>query len=112
MNENREILQAMIDENKSILKMAEKHMDERACVVLRQRIFELEKQIEKLAPSTPTNVGIDFEKLEILAWQVEKGQISADVLIEWVKKMTTKDSANVGGYTREQPPPLLRLRSW
>jgi len=48
-------------------------------------------------PSTPANVGIDFQKLETLAWQVEKGQISADVLVEWVKKMSTRDSANVGG---------------
>lgn len=51
----------------------------------------------KKASSTPANVGIDFQKLETLAWQVEKGQISADVLVEWVKKMSTRDSANVGG---------------
>jgi hypothetical protein len=41
------ILQAQIDENKSILKMAELHMDERACMVLNQRIFELTKQLEQ-----------------------------------------------------------------
>ncbi|MEO6305955.1 MAG: hypothetical protein ABIP51_22605 [Bacteroidia bacterium] len=35
----------MIDENKSMLAMAELHMDERACVVLKQRIFELEKSL-------------------------------------------------------------------
>jgi hypothetical protein len=32
----------MIEENKSILEMAETHMDERAILVLKQRIFELE----------------------------------------------------------------------
>jgi hypothetical protein len=32
----------MIEENKSILAMAETHMDERAILVLKQRIFELE----------------------------------------------------------------------
>lgn len=32
-----------IEENKSILAMAELHMDERAIVVLKQRIFDLEK---------------------------------------------------------------------
>ena len=34
----------MIEENKSILKMAELHMDDRAVLVLRQRIFDLENQ--------------------------------------------------------------------
>lgn len=36
------VINAMVQENKSILAMAEKHMDERACIVLKQRIFELE----------------------------------------------------------------------
>lgn len=35
----------VIDENKSILAMAEVHMDERACLVLRDRIFKLEEGI-------------------------------------------------------------------
>jgi len=35
----------MIEENKSILAMAELHMDERAVLVLKQRIFELEKSV-------------------------------------------------------------------
>ncbi|WP_396179890.1 hypothetical protein [Flavobacterium sp.] len=34
----------MIEENKSILAMAELHMDERAVLVLKQRIFDLERQ--------------------------------------------------------------------
>ena len=34
----------MIEENKSILVMAELHMDERAVLVLKQRIFDLERQ--------------------------------------------------------------------
>ena len=34
----------MIEENKSILGMAELHMDERAVLVLKQRIFDLERQ--------------------------------------------------------------------
>lgn len=32
----------MIEENKSMLAMAELHMDERAVLVLKQRIFQLE----------------------------------------------------------------------
>jgi hypothetical protein len=36
-------LQKQIEENKSILTMAELHMDERAVIVLKQRIFELER---------------------------------------------------------------------
>jgi hypothetical protein len=35
----------MIEENKSILAMAELHMDTRAVLVIKQRIFELEKQL-------------------------------------------------------------------
>lgn len=35
--------QKMIEENKSILAMAELHMDERAILVIKQRIFDLEK---------------------------------------------------------------------
>ena len=35
----------MIDENLSMLKMAKLHMDERACIVLKDRISELEAMI-------------------------------------------------------------------
>jgi hypothetical protein len=35
----------MIDENLSMLKMAKLHMDGRACIVLEQRISELEAMI-------------------------------------------------------------------
>lgn len=41
-------LQAMIDENKSILQMAEIHMDLRAVLVLSERIFNLNKQLKEL----------------------------------------------------------------
>jgi hypothetical protein len=37
------IINAMVQENRSMLEMAERHMDERACMVLRDRIFSLEK---------------------------------------------------------------------
>lgn len=36
----------MIDENLSMLKMAELHMDERACLVLRDKISELQAMIK------------------------------------------------------------------
>lgn len=45
---DKSILIARIDENKSILKMAELHMDERSCMVLRQVIFSLEVQLDNL----------------------------------------------------------------
>lgn len=38
---------ARIEENKSVLSMAERHMDERACVVIKQRIFNLEQQLDE-----------------------------------------------------------------
>jgi hypothetical protein len=41
----RVAIQAQIDENKSILEMAKRHMDERAVFVLNERINELENQI-------------------------------------------------------------------
>lgn len=37
------VIEGMIQENKSILEMAKLHMDERAVLVIQQRIFELEK---------------------------------------------------------------------
>ena len=36
----------MIEENESILKMAEEHMNERACMVIRARITELKLMIK------------------------------------------------------------------
>ena len=38
----------MIDENLSILKMAKLHMDTRACIVLENRISELESELESM----------------------------------------------------------------
>jgi len=38
-------IRKMIDENLSMLKMAKLHMDGRACIVLEQRISELEAMI-------------------------------------------------------------------
>ena len=37
-------------ENKSILTMAEKHMDEHAVIVIKERLFELERAIDTLTP--------------------------------------------------------------
>lgn len=44
-------ISARIEENQSMLKMAELHMDERACLVLRQRIFNLQKLFDEPTPS-------------------------------------------------------------
>lgn len=41
-------VQKQIEENNSILAMVELHMDERAVVVLKQRIFELERTITNI----------------------------------------------------------------
>lgn len=41
-------IKARIDENKSFLKMAELHMDERATTVINQRIFQLERELDVL----------------------------------------------------------------
>ena len=38
----------MIEENESILKMANLHMDERACIVLQERINELKNMIAEV----------------------------------------------------------------
>lgn len=39
------VIAGMIQENKSILEIAKLHMDERAVLVIQQRIFELEKEV-------------------------------------------------------------------
>jgi len=49
----RKEIEGRIEENESMLKMAELHMDERACMVLRQRIFNLEKLLDEPLPPQP-----------------------------------------------------------
>ena len=43
---NNSIIQCRIDENKSLLEYAKLHMDERAILVISDRINELEKELQ------------------------------------------------------------------
>lgn len=74
-------INARIEENKSLLDMAILHMDERAVLVIKQRIFILEKMIDDMGASY--NMETEATEIESLSSESHThGRTAEDILAE------------------------------